>query len=53
MFPRKSVLHGDGVSGRHGAGYLGLGWATHLGEKRDSTPQSGVEAPHLLKRSLS
>ena len=54
-FPPKSVLRGDVVSCRNRAGKLGLGWATGppTGREHDSPPQSGVEAPRLLKRSLS
>ena len=41
------------MSRRHGAGQLGLGWATHLGESMIQLLRAGVEAPRLLKRSLS
>ena len=34
-------------------GVAGIGLGHQLGRERDSTPQSGVEAPRLLNRSLS
>ena len=34
-------------------GIAGIGLSHLLGREHDSTPQSGVEAPRLLKRSLS
>ena len=34
-------------------GIAGSGLGDLLGREHDSTPQSGVEAPRLLKRSLS
>ena len=51
MFPPQSVLHGDVLATFGGIAGIGLG--NILGREHDSTPQSGVEAPRLSKRSLS
>ena len=42
LFPPQSVLHGDVVSWRHGAGQLGLGWAACMGGEHDfNSPEWG------------